>query len=313
MSEQGVKKSIIMSVISMVILFSIYWASDSTSIGQISIITVIGMLLYGVNKRTYQQGEVSLSNGTTYKRLKPYRIKKRYYLWIVCSAILFEAMITGVFNVPKDTANEQRIDEFLNNNPITESIINIGVFGPIIEEIIFRGLLYMVCSGIVILVFNRFFKKSVRKHIDKTTGITFVIISSITFGIPHVIRDGDYQNITPYIISGMVFSVLYVITKTIYVPLLLHMIGNTMGTLSSLFKMGLIEINIANGIVVFLLLYFLIGLLVWVWYIKNDDELSKMSSAIDEEIKALGLNRSTATKRQFMAFLMYIKGQMTVK
>lgn len=80
MSEQGVKKSMIMSVISMIILFSIYWASDSKSIGQISIITVIGMLLYGVNKRTYEQAEVSLSNGTTYRRLKPYRIKKRYCL-----------------------------------------------------------------------------------------------------------------------------------------------------------------------------------------------------------------------------------------
>ncbi|MBG9207044.1 CPBP family intramembrane metalloprotease, partial [Staphylococcus sciuri] len=174
-------------------------------------------------------------------------------------------------------------------------------------------LLYMVCSGIVILVFNRFFKHAGREHINKTTGITFVIISSITFGIPHVIRDGDYQNITPYIISGMVFSVLYVITKTIYVPILLHMLGNTMSTLSSLFKMGLIEINIANGIAVFLLLYPLIGLLVWVWNIKNDDELSKTSSAIDEQIKALGLNRSAAIKRQFIGFFRYVKGQMTVK
>lgn len=256
---------------------------------------------------------MSLSNGTTYRRLKPYRVKKRYYLWIVCTTILLEAMITGVFNVPKDTANEQRVDEFLNNNPIIESIINIGLLSPIIEEVIFRGLLYIVCSGIVILVFNRFFKHAERKHIDKTTGITFVIISCITFGLPHVIRDGDYQNITPYILSGIVFSVLYVITKTIYVPILLHMLGNTMSTLSSLFKMGLIEINIANGIAVFLLLYPLIGLLVCVWNIKNDDEFSKTSSAIDEEIKALGLNRSTATKRQFMAFLMYIKGQMSVK
>ncbi|HDK8090571.1 TPA: CPBP family intramembrane metalloprotease [Staphylococcus aureus] len=313
MRKQGIKKSMMMSVISMVILFSIYWTNGSTSIWHISIITVIGILLYGVNKRTYEQAEVSLSNGTTYRRLKPYRIKKRYYLWIVCTTILLRTCITGILNLPSDTANEQRIDEFLKNNPIIESIINIGLLSPIVEEVISRGLLYMVCSGIVILVFNRFFKHAGRKHINKTTGFIFVIISSITFGIPHVIRDGDYQNITPYIISGMVFSVLYVITKTIYVPILLHMLGNTMSTLSSLFKMGLIEINIANGIAVFLLLYPLIGLLVWVWNIKNDDELSKTSSTIDEEIKALGLNRSTATKRQFKAFLMYIKGQMTVK
>lgn len=55
MRKQGVKKSMIMSVISMVILFSIYWTNGATSIWHISIITVIGMLLYGVNKRTYHQ------------------------------------------------------------------------------------------------------------------------------------------------------------------------------------------------------------------------------------------------------------------
>ncbi|PTJ50054.1 CPBP family intramembrane glutamic endopeptidase [Mammaliicoccus sciuri] len=313
MKKQGVKKSIIMSVISMVILFSIYWTNGSTSIWHISIITVIGILLYGVNKRTYEQAEVSLSNGTTYRRLKPYRIKKRYYLWIVCTTILLRTCITGVLNLPSDTANEQRIDEFLKNNPIIESIINIGLLSPIVEEVISRGLLYMVCSGIIVLVFNRFFKHAGREHIDKTTGFIFVIISCITFGIPHVIRNGDYQNIIPYIISGVIFSVLYVITKTIYVPILVHMLGNTVSTLGSLYKLGLLEMNIANGIAVFLLLYPLIGLLVWVWNIKNDDELSKTSSAIDEQIKALGLNRSAATKRQFKAFLMYIKGQMTVK
>ncbi|MEX5938156.1 hypothetical protein [Mammaliicoccus sciuri] len=42
MSEQGVKKSIIMSVISMVMLFSIYWMNGATSMWHISIITFIG-------------------------------------------------------------------------------------------------------------------------------------------------------------------------------------------------------------------------------------------------------------------------------
>ncbi|WP_158256847.1 hypothetical protein [Mammaliicoccus vitulinus] len=54
-----------MSVISMVILFSIHWMNGATSIWYVSIITIVGMLLYYVNTRNYQKSEVSLTNGTT--------------------------------------------------------------------------------------------------------------------------------------------------------------------------------------------------------------------------------------------------------
>ncbi|WP_231403585.1 hypothetical protein, partial [Mammaliicoccus sciuri] len=70
-----------------------------------------------MNTKIYQKAEVSLSNGTTYRRLKPYRVKKRYYLWIVCTTILLRTCITGILNLPSDTANEHRIDEILKTNP----------------------------------------------------------------------------------------------------------------------------------------------------------------------------------------------------
>ncbi|MCD8875463.1 CPBP family intramembrane metalloprotease [Mammaliicoccus sciuri] len=312
MKKQGVKKSMIMSVISMVILFSIYWTNGATSIWHISVITVIGMLLYGVNKRSYQQAEVSLSNGTTYRRLKSFKIKKRYFLWIVSVTILIESIITiSILKLNYQTENQERINQSLKDIPITEAIYRMGILSPIVEEIIFRGLLYMVCSGIVILVFNRFFKKAVRKHIDKTTGIIFVVISSVGFGVLHVIRAGDFENIAPYAIAGFVLSVLYVITKTIYVPILLHMIVNIISTFGSSYRVGIIDTNIAYSIVVFILLYSVIGFCVWI--LRHNKSITDFTEQVEADCKVLDLNRSAATKRQFIGFFRYVKGQMTVK
>ena len=312
MRLQGIKRSIIMSVISIVILLSIYWMNGATSMWHISIITVIGLLLYYVNTRSYQKAEVNLTNGTTYRRLKPFKIKKRYILWIVCVAILTESIITfSILKLSYHTENQERINESLKDTPIMESIIRFGILSPIVEEIIFRGLLYMVCSGIIILLFNRFFKNAGRQHIDKTTGIIFVVISSVGFGVPHVIRAGDFENLAPYVISGFVLSVLYVATKTIYVPLLLHMIVNIISTFGSSYRAGIIDSNIAYSIAVFILLYVVIGFSVWI--LRHNKPITDLTEQVEADYRALGLKRSTAAKRQFIGFFRYVKGQMTVK
>ncbi|HDK8090382.1 TPA: CPBP family intramembrane metalloprotease [Staphylococcus aureus] len=220
-------------------------------------------------------------------------------------------MITGIFNLSNDTANQHRIDSAIKGMTVTDSIINIGVLSPIIEEIIFRGLFYMVCSGIVILVFNRFFKNAFKKHIDKTIGIIFVVISSIVFGMLHVIRAGDFENLAPYVLSGIIYSVLYLLTKTIYIPLLLHMLGNTISTFGSMYQAGIIGIDIAYDIAILVLLYFLIGLIVW--GILHNKAFNDLSMRMQNEAKYLGLNKKTAAKRHILELTRYVKEEMTIK
>ncbi|WP_394882189.1 CPBP family intramembrane glutamic endopeptidase [Mammaliicoccus sciuri] len=311
MRQYGVVKSLILSIISIALIFTIYWLDSSKNVWHIGVMAALSVLIYYVNTKAYQQAEVSLTNGRTYRRLKSYKVKKQYIFWIICSAILFEAMISGIFNLPKDTANEHRIDSAIKGMTVTDSIINIGVLSPIIEEIIFRGLFYMVCSGIVILVFNRFFKNATKKHIDKTTGITFVVISSIVFGMLHVIRAGDFENLAPYVLSGIIYSVLYLTTKTIYIPLLLHMLGNTISTFGSIYQAGLIGIDVAYEIAILVILYFLIGLIVW--GILHNKAFNELSMRMQNEARDLGLNKKTAAKRHILELTRYVKEQMTMK
>lgn len=169
----------------------------------------------------------------------------------------------------------------------------------------------MVCSGMILLIISRMNRVITKPKLDRITGITFIVLSSVSFGIPHVIRAGDFENLAPYVLSGFVLSVLYVVTKTLYVPILLHMINNIISTFGSSYRAGIINIDLAYGLAVFVFLYIIVGLITW-GFIHNK-RVNAISDEINKEYKALGLKRSAAAKRQINAFFTYVKGQMIVK
>lgn len=312
MTHKGIVSSLVISIFSIIIIFTVYWMDSSRSLWHISLITGIAILIYYVNTRFYRKANVRLNDGTVYKRVKPFKVKKRYFLWIVCIAIFIETIITfSIFKLNYNTENQERIDEALKEIPIVESVLHVGMLAPIVEEVIFRGLLYMVCSGFIILLVNRFNQNIIKKRIDRISAITFIIVSSVSFGIPHVIRAGDFENLAPYVISGFILSVLYVITKTIYVPILLHMIVNIISTFGTSYRAGIIDINISYGIAVFVFIYIILGL--WIWGMLHNKGFNAIRDEIDKEYPTSGLKRRTAARKQIQALFRYVKGQMIVK
>lgn len=169
----------------------------------------------------------------------------------------------------------------------------------------------MICSGMVLMIFSQIKSMATKKKIDRITGLIFILISSVSFGIPHVIRAGDFENIATYVISGFVLSVLYVITKTLYVPILLHMLNNTVSTLISSYHDNIIDINMSTGIALLIASYSVGGLLFW--FRKHGQRFEDSTSELKDEYQALGLKRSTIAKRQLNALFTYVKGQMIVK
>lgn len=302
MRYKGIVSSMIISLISMIGIFTLYWYKNPISLWNISLITGIAILIFYVNTKVYQKVEVSLRSGITYKRLAPFKIKKRYCLWMACSSLCVKVIISGVLGLNDATENEQRADEIFKNMAVIDSIINMGILAPIVEEIIFRGLLYMICSGMILMIFSQIKSMATKNKIDRITGLFFILISSVLFGIPHVIRVGDFENLALYVISGFVLSVLYVITKTLYVPILLHVLNNTVSTT---------DINIAYGIAILIASYSVGGLLLW--FRKHGQRFEDTTTELKDEYQVLGLKRSTIAKRQLKAFFTYVKGQMVVK
>lgn len=135
------------------------------------------------------------------------------YVIFWCIAGIFLAMFAQgiaayiniyIFNQPMESGNTQNLMKMARESGIL--ILYIVVAGPILEELIFRK-----------LIFGEIFN-SIKK--PKWLGfIIAVLISSFIFSLAH----SDPSHTLIYVAMGTVFSGLYVLTKRIIVPIAAHM------------------------------------------------------------------------------------------
>lgn len=130
-------------------------------------------------------------------------------LWIVTG--VFSAYIAqfiaglieiNLLGVTQNSANTQMIIEVTRAIPVF--MVVPALIAPIVEEIIFRK-----------IIFGMLYKKM--------NFFIAAIISALVFGIIH----GEPEHILIYSSMGFVFSYLYVKTKRIIVPIIVHMTLNT--------------------------------------------------------------------------------------
>ena len=118
----------------------------------------------------------------------------------------------------KDTAFVE-VSDTITSNPLIVTIICAGILIPIVEEIIFRG-----------LIFNR-----IKCQYNFLAGL---LISSLLFGIYHGnIVQGIYATLL-----GIFLGFAYHKTKSILIPIFIHMSGNTIVSIYA--KLGENEENI---------------------------------------------------------------------
>lgn len=118
-------------------------------------------------------------------------------------AIFAEVNIFGVEALSENTMN---ILALIKQAPII--IIVTVIIGPILEEIVFRKILFIT-----------FYKKY--------NFATAATISSLLFSIAH----RELEHLFLYFAIGFTFSYLYVRTKTIVVPMLTHVLMNSLAIL----------------------------------------------------------------------------------
>ena len=119
-----------------------------------------------------------------------------FILMMICSTIL--VFITK--NIPKNEVNNREIIKLL---PIY-SIINVGILGPICEEITFRGSF---------------------KDLIKSKKI-YLIMTTFIFGLMHVIFSFDLYNIFPYMALGFFLGLVYYETDNIWCSTFIHIFHN---------------------------------------------------------------------------------------
>lgn len=149
-------------------------------------------------------------------------------LMIGVQAFLWDSVILpnilSALGISLNNANADLIDGMIKNSPVIMGLM-VCIHGPIIEEILYRytafGLIYKK---------NRFLAYLVSALIF---GLQHVIVAAVWGGNPI-----QFLNMPGYIIAGIIFAFIYSKTKTLAVPILVHMIGNSIGLLFMFVSFG---------------------------------------------------------------------------
>ncbi|PAF36420.1 CPBP family intramembrane metalloprotease [Terribacillus saccharophilus] len=117
---------------------------------------------------------------------------------------------TYAFGITQGSENTSSILDAVREVPAF--VLIVVVFAPILEEIIFRKIL-----------FGEIYKR--------TNFFVAVLISALVFGAVH----GDFLHLLQYFVMGVVFAALYVQTKRIIVPIITHGLMNLMVVIIQLY------------------------------------------------------------------------------
>ncbi|MDW4023724.1 CPBP family intramembrane metalloprotease [Staphylococcus saprophyticus] len=180
---------------------------------------IVAIILYVALLKLYKNSK-SIAN----KYLKSRNVSWNYKIVVLfLTYIMAESIKPYVRNGKPD--NQKSLDQA--DNDFIKTLIGSGFQAPIIEEIVFRGLLFLVIMTATSYLFNK------KKNNHDVLGIAvFSILSTVVFGLVHVIAYGDYEHIMTYIVSGAAFTFAFVVTRDIKVPIILHMLNNIPITLN---------------------------------------------------------------------------------
>lgn len=147
----------------------------------------------------------------------------RLFLWTIGgifmaygAQIISGLILTQFMGVTNASENTSTLIDIAKLTPIFIPVI--CIFAPILEEIIFRGILFKVVS-------------------DKTNFIIGVLFSSFVFAFIH----DDFTFFISYFMMGFVFSFLYHKTNRLIVPIVAHATMNTFVVVIQLVSGNLIQ------------------------------------------------------------------------
>lgn len=293
----------IFNLASLILVYALY-NIDNNNIVYLFVTTIISIVFYKWNKKIIIKKKRDLMRENTLNHKPLIKLKKRYIVWVSSFAFLIYSMVRLMILPDVDSKNQKAVNRYLDGNSWLESIGNVGILSPIVEEVIFRGLLLILISSIGLWIVSTF-KNNLTLDIRRYTSIIFIATSSLLFGVAHVVGGGDYNHIFPYLLSGFVFSTIYILTKTLYASIFVHMIGNTIAV------MVYYDEGIAVLINLVVILYIIGGMLVWLK--KHNDAMSEETKEIEKELGADVKTNIKVFKNEFIECMKYVKKEMFSK
>lgn len=113
-----------------------------------------------------------------------------------------------------------------NKDQLHIYIVQTGFEAPFLEELFFRGFIYILIFKAAKEAFSLLNKNFNTKKSECIINFTFILISSILFANIH--STDSFITLLPYIYSGLILGCMYVLTKNILVTMLIHSLNNIM-------------------------------------------------------------------------------------
>ena len=195
---------------------------DPSSIGLVDILLsniiflIVGAVIFAL---------ASFSRGRQPKHVFGLRKRSKKYIIIITMAGMFVAYI-AVFigsiissfllstGEPKKENLQEIVQTLMTNDDISLKIaiaLSAIIFAPLIEEVIFRGYLYPVIKRFSHPIFS-------------------CVITSLLFAVIH----SNLEGLIPLFLLAIVLTIFYEISKSIWVPILMHACFNGVNTISIL-------------------------------------------------------------------------------
>lgn len=135
----------------------------------------------------------------------------------LCSTFL----VTIMQDVPLIANSKQSYDETwsaIESEPYLWVLLSVVIIGPIVEEVLFRGLVFHYMEKI-------------------KTGWFPILVSGIAFGVSH----GEPVQVIDTILAGIIFGIVYAKTRNLKATIVIHMVGNFIATLPPMLNIDFVK------------------------------------------------------------------------
>lgn len=153
-------------------------------------------------------------------------------------------VILLLLGITEEAANQGGLIDMIRNATTSELVLLIllfTIFVPILEELVYRKAVYGIAKQVVTTVAHRMKPEMDVIKTTKIAAISAIILSGLIFGLVHI--QGDPIYLLHYGVVGIILGTSYYLSKeNIYVPLLVHIIQNTVGVVQIiiLIQLGLL-------------------------------------------------------------------------
>lgn len=176
-------------------------------------------------------------------------------------------------------SNQERLNERSLEDGLWQTLLGSSVNTPILEEIIFRGIFFVALYIILISIIY----KEKRRIWTWILKVSFIISTSVFFSYLHVNTKEDFHFIIRYLPLAITLAIVYLITKNILYPMMLHALNNFQANLNFFIGRDMVHDSLMWTYIV-ITVFVILLLPVYIYYLKKHDLYKQLIEKVKKNL-----------------------------